>query len=316
MRFGPYPVKHSSFPAKSGHSWSRWLDGWVLMFPSVGLALLGACLALPQGTMPDYLPLPRIAAREMDASRRALEQHADAAYRDPLSYDVRAAGEHFRQLGRIAQQGQAISAKERDRFRALLQRARATSGVDAILRLRAVQARLFGAALAEWERTGKEDTDLKELGGDFLKVANALGWCAQKQNDARHRSTPVCLLRLDQDERTALFLSRWVELAGLDADAALRLDPVWPLLALRARLQLPLPRLDERDLRLIERVKQLDPTYPEALGKGLILARLGNTSGAAEAFRMQLQLQPDGPYTLRARNHLQHVLASSIDNGS
>jgi hypothetical protein len=266
--------------------------------------------------MPDYLPLPRIAAREIDSARSALEKHADAAYREPLSYDVRAAGEYFRQLGRIAQHGQAIGVIERERFRGLLRRARTTSGVDGILRLRAVEARLFGAALVEWERSGKENADLQELGGDFLKVANALGWCAPEQRAARRGSSSARSLELDQDERTALFLSRWSELAGLDADVPLRLDSVWPLLALRARLRLPLSRLERRDLKLIERAKRLDPTYPEALGKGLVLARIGEASAAAEAFRMQLQLQPDGPYTLRARNHLQHVLANPIDNGS
>jgi hypothetical protein len=281
----------------------------VLVFPSVGVALLAAFLALPQGTMPDYLPLPRIAERDVDAARRDLTQRADAAFRQPLHFDVRAAGEWFRRLGKLAHHGQPISVSDRDRFRQALQGARATSGVEAIERLRAVQARLFALALAEWERSGVENADLVELGGDFLEIANDLGWTSEPRGTAGTRgSTSRRRLELSSDEKLALFLVRWNDLAGYDAHPELRLAPVWSLLALRARLRLPIARLDRRDLKLIERAARLDPSYPAALGKGLIFAREHDSENAADAFRTHLQQQPDGPYTLRARNHLQYVL--------
>jgi hypothetical protein len=253
--------------------------------------------------MPDYLPLPVVPRAELKEARDQRAQEFVAARRRPLAYEIRAVGEGMRQLGRLVHEGETINVDRRNRLCGLVRAGRTQWGDEQVKQLRAAQAQLFIAALGDWERTGVEGSDLIELGGDFLAVATKLGWLPPDQKQ-RLRA-----LKLDQDERAALFLTRWTDLTCLTDDPALRLQSVWPVLALRARLKLPIAALGEADLTLLDRVKRLDPDYPDLLAKGLIYVRSGKPARAAEAFRTHLQLHADGPYALRARNHLIFALA-------
>src|SRR5512145_904030 len=107
MRFGPHPVKHSTKQAQTAPNWSRWLEGWSLIFPSVGIAVLAAWLALPQGMMPDYLPVLLVPRAELEEAREQRTQDFVAAMRRPLAYEIRAIGEGIRQLGQLVHQGEA-----------------------------------------------------------------------------------------------------------------------------------------------------------------------------------------------------------------
>lgn len=314
MRSRPRGVKQSSRSGETVPFLLRWLEGWGVIFPSVGIAALAAWLALPQGTMPDYLPLPRLSAAELSSSQRDLAQAGAIARVQPLAYEVRAVGESVRQLGRFSHDGDSISVSQRERLRELVRSARAKAGDRALVALRAVQTQLFQVALRQWEATGVESEELIELGGDFLAFAKAHDWL-EGVPSCGTSPTPKdwsCRLRLDEVERAALFLSRWTELCA-PGERALELEPVWRLVALRARLRLPITRLRVRDLALIERVSALDPNYPELLGKGLVYLGLHDFEHASEALRSQLRLHPDGPYALRARNHL--VYAAELMNG-
>jgi hypothetical protein len=316
MRFGPYPVKHSAKRAESVPFWSIWLEGWGLILPSAGVALLAAWLALPQGTMPNYLPLPLLSKSELAAARQEQSSEAKQARQRPLGYSARAVGEAFRQLGRLVHGGEPIDVERRNRFRDFVRRVRRETGDEPLKQLRAIQSELFLAALNDWQKTGVESDDLIELGGDFIDVATGLGWV---QAVVRVQGTaPAKTLRtlgLDQDERFALFATRWTDLAGLAEDASLHLPRAWPLLALRARLRLPLSELGPRDLNLVERVKRLAPNYPVHLSQGLLYVKLGDRGRAIEAFRTHLQNNPDGPYTLRAKNHLLYALEEMAGDG-
>ena len=76
-------------PVKSEPNWPRWLEGWGLVFPSVGLALLAAWLALPQGTMPNYLPLPLVSPAELAAASADQQLEARQARHRPFDCQVR-----------------------------------------------------------------------------------------------------------------------------------------------------------------------------------------------------------------------------------
>lgn len=313
MRFGPDPVKHSAKLAKTGPKWSRWLEGWGLLIPSVGVATLAACLALPQGTMPDYLPLPILSRQELDQARTQWFMDASAARQHPLAYDVRALGESFRMLGRLAHGTEALTVERRARFRNSVEKVRSQLGPAPLAQLRAVQGQLFLMALAAWEQSGLESDELIELGGDFIRIAVQLGWIEAAADTSPSQSPRA--LRLSEDERLALFVTRWNDLAGIQPDATLRLAPVWSLLALRARLRLPLARLDARDFALIKRVQALSPSYPGRLSEGLLNIRLGHRGPAVEALQEHLQMHPNGEYLLRARNHLQFALEHLPSDG-
>lgn len=318
MRFRPFPVKHSPKRAESGPVWVIWLEGWGLIFPSVGVALLAAWLALPQGTMPNYLPLPLLSQSELTSARQEQVSKARQARQRPLGYSARAVGESFRQLGRLVHGGEPIDVERRNRFRDFVRGVRRETGDEPLKQLRAIQTELFLAALRDWEKTGVENDDLIELGGDFIVVATELGWVramAKAAAPAKPEARKLSTLWLDQDERIALFVTRWTDLAGLSEDASLHLPRAWPLLALRARLRLPLSELGPRDLKLVERVKRLAPNYPEHLSQGLLYAKLGDRGRAIAAFRAHLQHNPDGPYTLRAKNHLLYALEEMAGDG-
>jgi hypothetical protein len=268
--------------------------------------------------MPDYLPQPLVSRSELARARRQVWAEADASRRHPLPYEIRVVGEVYRQLGRLEYGGASISVDRRNRFRELVRSARSKIGDSAVRQLRSIQAQLFLLALADWEQSGVETTELIELGGDFIAVATDLGWlAADPKSAAKVRSgAGPRTLGLDEDERQALFLTRWSDLAGTSEEDSMRLGAAWQLLALRARLRLPLSRLGRRDLGLIHRVGTLQPDYPDRLSQGLIYMQLGNRAEAIERLQSHLQLHPDGPYTLRARNHLVYAVEKMTGNGS
>lgn len=296
----------------------RWLEGWVVLFPSVGIALLATWLALPQGTMPDYLPVPTLRHDEIATLRTELVAADLRVRKRPLEYETRRVGECVRQLGRSWYEGEPVSVAQRERLRELVRSVRARSGDASLIDLRAVQTRLFLLALTAWETTGRASEDAIELGGDFLIKARQFGWLkgpsdCSKVSDA---SPSKCVLDLAQDERAALFLNRWTDLASASGNDPLPLDSAWTVVALRARLKQPLSRLGAEDLRLIERVKRVDPSYPDALAKGLLFVQLGERQRAIEAFQSQLEAHPNGPFALRARNHLVYAIEKMSVDGN
>ena len=52
----------------------------------------------------------------------------------------------------------------------------------------------------------------------------------------------------------------------------------------------------------------IDPAYPTPFALGVALQRAGEAPAASAAFRAWLDAHPDGPWTLRARNHLRAAL--------
>ncbi|MEZ4310178.1 MAG: hypothetical protein R3F14_19220 [Polyangiaceae bacterium] len=65
---------------------------------------------------------------------------------------------------------------------------------------------------------------------------------------------------------------------------------------------------DQKRIEKIRELGALDPSYPAAFAEGVVLFRLGRFELAAQAFERHLAAHPDGPWTLRARNHLKASL--------
>jgi hypothetical protein len=276
----------------------RWLEGWELIVPSVGIAALAAWLALPRPTLPNRLPLPTLDPTSLEQARDRLVEQAEQARRKPLPYEIRAIGERYRQLGRAMQSGIALSIDERGRYRAQLEQQLRAFGPEPLLELRAIQTELFVQALSSWEKTGQQSTELSELGGDFLDVFRP------PHSTSRH-------LPLTLDERRAIFLLRWTDLAGLTENSEFRLEPSWLLLTATLRLRRPLAEANGRTLAAIERVMTVDPEYPGDVARGLVFAQTGSYGAAAEHFRRFLAEHPNGPYSTRARHHLQFATRTS-----
>jgi hypothetical protein len=302
MRLHRDPVKHSAEnTTPPAFSW-RWLEGWELIFPSVGIAALALWLSMPQPTLPAYLPLPTLTPATLEETRSALLMQAEKARQVPLSFEIRAIGERFRQMGRGVASGHALSVDATERFREQVRNVLAARGPNELLTLRAVQTELFVAALANYEKHGQKSDDLLCLGGNFIEIAKA-----QRRLKPSATKAHAAHLLLDPDERRALFLLRWNELSGLEAHDRFRLAPTWVLLAARTRLRAPLRTLGPSELGVIENVTAVDPDYPSQVAKGLLYTKLGAYDVAAENFRGYLLDHPDAPYSVRARNHLLYV---------
>jgi hypothetical protein len=318
MRWHWDPVKLSPKTASSKGFYARWLEGWELALPAVGIALLSLLVSLPQPTLPKYLPLPTFAPEALDAARERLVAEATVAKRNQLPFSIRSIGEHFRQIGRRIHLGHGLSVDAQTRYQALVRRILLDEGPNPLRQLRAVQTELFVAALDEYEGTGIANDDLAELGGEVLdvfeekKLTHPIYETAQKESTQTQSAPPRSVrtrirILLSTDERRAVFLLRWTELSGLNDVPELRLEPTWVILALGRRLRPPLAQLGPSELKVIERINEVDPTYPTAVAKGLLFAQLGAYEAASLSFSEFLAQNPNAPYSHRAKNHLEYV---------
>lgn len=270
---------------------------------TLGVLLVStAYLAIPRAAEPSFLPLPRPDRRVLARARAEEARVAEEARRAPLSFEVRAVGETFRQLGAGTLPGRGVPQSLLRELQQLVGEAKARSGGPALFALRSVQTELFVAAARAWNATGKPSAELRELGGDFPEIAERYGFI---QNGR---------LLLDDEELGTLFRMRWCELTKTKD-----LPPLAPsldeyrafyalLLSFSGKDDPEMPS-DHRGLLAVAALEKLDPRYPAPLARGILLHRAGTQAAAAEAFRQQLSPERKGAFGLRARNHLLAVLA-------
>lgn len=295
----------------------RHLEGWQVGLLALAIGGLGVALAVPRAVPPTELPSPledvaelRQARTREDARARSLEARTTGGKdgENAAAFDLRAAGDLLRQIGK------ADKEKDRDRVGTLRERlgpllatVRKTSGDEALADLRAFQERLFLRELSRWEATGERSVELDEVGGDFLGLAERSAWIA-----------PPHRLLADDAVRGALFRKRFGELTGL-RDGLFALSAAEQRHLLGFLLAFPPPggsgppiadavlrakATDQWRLRKVDELAALDAAYPADFARGVLLYRLGDPASSALAFRAHLARFPDGPYTLRARNHL------------
>ena len=66
-------------------------------------------------------------------------------------------------------------------------------------------------------------------------------------------------------------------------------------------------------VRKIDEVLALDPTYPADLAKGVVYFRHHSYELAAKSFTTHLEEHPDGPYNVRAQNYLLAALRGATE---
>lgn len=308
MIWGRSPVKRSNRDIENtGQRRSAapvWLSGWTLAIPSVGVAAVAALLAVPRATKPVTVPQPVTHRLALDAVEQQLERRADRARSQSLPFAVREVGEAYRRLGRSQYEGlQPLDGTQAVGWQRLVSGVRASSGDEALLTLRAVQAQMLVSALTLWESTGKVPDDLIELGGDFVRLARSNHWWRGDHLD------------MSRDERWALAMLRWTSLAGLSHVQSFRLDTNLEVIQLRF-LYLHAAR-DGSWLKLrqkiVQRYAELDPNYPVDFARGVLFAEAGQLDAAAASFTRHLQGHPDGAYATRARNHLLWTVEQARD---
>ncbi len=286
----------------------------------------GAVVGVPRSVAPHEVPAPSVQPAALAAVLAADEARArDAAKqaaRGELDYDVRALGEAVRAFGRAEAAESGAGKEEAHRRATLAARSAIQHGPEPVLALRAYQARAFLREMRAFERTGEASEELSELAGVFPRSAVAYRW----YEPVERRLLPGDATLL------ALYKKRWNEVTGLKGEVfALSLDEERALLAFllehpavataplgpgagpgteRAREAARRSAEDERRIEKIRELAKIDATYPASFAEGVVQFRLGRFEAAAVAFERHLAAHPDGPWTLRARNHLKAALES------
>ena len=276
-------------------------EGGFAALIGVTLTLVAALLGAPRATEPLLLPLPEPHRTTLARNRLADQGRAQEARLHGLSFETRAVGEALRRFGLAVAVASADTQPLLANLRARAAAERRAGHEAALLGLRALQTELFVAATHVWESSGKSDPELRELGGDFPELAARSGWLAGRT------------LVLEDEERALLFRMRWNDLTGLGdrGPFAATLDEYRDRYALLLRHPSgasPTERL-RRQLGYVAAVEKLDHDYPSAFARGVLLYRGQAYEEAADAFRLHLRGHPDGPWTLRAKNHLLEALA-------
>ncbi|HKO46682.1 MAG TPA: hypothetical protein VJV79_03115 [Polyangiaceae bacterium] len=284
----------------------RHLQGYELGLVTVGMVLTFALLALPRASRPLTLPLPRIDRAQAQRQNRLERELASRAEATGLPFELRAVGEAIRHFGHSRNHG-IDTGHDVDDLRERMQAVVSKGQSSLLLSLRAVQTQYFLRALAQFEREGKPNSELEELGADFLAHAQHNGWFGR---DGRFLA--------DEATRRVLFQLHWADLIGKRGSF-----PFAPTLndwRLYYRFLLLHPEQEPTlmaDLegaanaarvRVVNALSRKDPDYPAFFARGYLFDRLGDTEAAASAYRAHLGQHESGPYALLARNYLIHTL--------
>lgn len=298
---------------KTGSMIGRMFEGWQVGLVVVATAVLTALVAVPRPALPDDIPYPQLDGRALEAVSRRDEQWAQATAQTPLDFDLRAVGEAIRAYGKADADGdrEAVSRRLRE-VRMYLVPAQA-KGDEALMRLRAVQMKLFLDGVARYDQTGEESDDLREVGGGLIAMLRRSGWLRPEGQRLRVVPGRVVL--------EVLFRKRWNEITGLTA------PPFQPSLAeerafyafLFEHPVVSVPAIQEKDpvvrcrtaneylLRKMEELGRIDPTYPASYARGVVLLRLNRPREALLPLADFVDTHDDGPYVLRARNALREA---------
>jgi hypothetical protein len=293
----------------------------ALIPAAVGVLL--AALLFPHDAVPADVPLPDVDEKRVAKMEQADDELAARAAHEPLPAEVRALGEALRTFN-TTEAKNPPDARWAD-IRTSVDMARADAlekGPEAIARLRAAQLRAFLDQVTAWRKTGVESEELQAEGGGFIRRMTLEGWI-----------TGTHLVLTDRELRV-LFKLKWNAVARMEESEELK--PSFDEMRVLYRFYLlhPHPADNAREtftaarrtarsradcealaageqmaaeqwrLDKINKLAQLDPSYPAAYARGISLYRAGKYDASVTAFQEWLRQHPDGPLTLRARNYL------------
>jgi hypothetical protein len=173
--------------------------------------------------------------------------------------------------------------------------------MDALVRLRAYQARAFVAAVRAQDFRAAPSAELRALGGDFVERAKRNGW-----------SGAGGCVGTDAELQT-LFVLRWAELVQLHARPELKaslgeLRRYYRFLILHPEAepseQDPLRARAKARLRYVNALARRDTEYPIGLARGSLLGQLSMWPESAQILDGYLGRPGGASWNLRARNYL------------
>ena len=314
-------------PALPGTKGARWLA--LVPVTIAGLAML---LMMPRSVPPEDVPLPQIDGAALQAERQDDVARAASARATRLSGDILLVGTTLRALN-VAQVTGA-NAVDVSVARTALENAFRTvaadgdRAADGLKTLRALQLETFLTEVARFESTGQSSAELEELAGSFLDHMIAGGWVQNGKvllDDAALRAAYKIVwnaqlgadrlpgLQLGLDEQRALYTFYLTHPHASEAQRlafeAMRRRATTRDECLKANAD---EHLDEAQwlIEKIHRFGELDPTYPTGYALGIAYYRAGRLEQSIESFGGWIVAHPDGPYALRARNHLKAAVTA------
>jgi hypothetical protein len=309
-------------------------DGRFLALIPVLVGVLLAALLFPHDAAPADVPLPNLDVRLLSATERADDARAARAA-SGLPAEVRALGEAIRAFNTTEWKDPPrapwpeLRVGVDDARKLALDHQRDKGGEEGLLDLRAVQLVRFLDEVRAWRKTGKESEELAAVGGSFIRRMTIAGYVSGTK------------LALDDRELRVAFKLKWNAVARLEDRPAFQptLDEMRALYTFyllhphaaegaremiaaarkNARTQADCEALEAGEqiaieqwrLDKIDKLAQLDASYPATYARGVELYRVAKFDESARAFEEWLRVHPDGPLTLRARNHLRAAIAAS-----
>jgi hypothetical protein len=228
-----------------------------------------------------------------------------------LPFETRAVGDAVRRLGTALSGGPGDPEHLNRLIGERVGAAMSAGQVEALLRLRAVQARLFVKAVHGHVLGTPVSAELAALGGDCVVRATRNAWLG-----------PDGCVASD-NELTTLFMRRWAELTGLRDEphfksnlAELRRYFRFLLLHPERRDASEAPERDRASLRLryVETLAHHDTEYPIDLARGSLMAELGAMPDGARALSAHLARPSSLEWNLRARNYLLFAASEHDDD--
>jgi len=305
-------------------------DGRFLALIPALVGVLLAILVFPHDVPPDDVPLPDLDLRKLSEVERADDARAARAEASPLPAEVRALGDAIRAFDTTeakdpphAPWAELRAALDESRRRAL------EKGVDAILDLRAVQLEHFLREVHTWRKTEKSSDELEAVGGGFVRRMVMTGYVKNG------------VLLLGDRELRVMFKLRWNAVTRFETEPAFQptldemrafymFDLLHPHPTEAARETLAAARKNARSqadcdalaageriaaeqwrLDKIDKLARIDPTYPVAYARGVALYGAAKFDDSSRAFEEWIHAHPEGPLTLRARNHLRAAIAAA-----
>jgi hypothetical protein len=275
---------------------------------AAAFVVAAALVAVPRAAEPGLFPVPLLDSAELAQSRARYDALADRAEQEGLPFETRAVGDALRRIGAALADASGRSGDVAHLTRLLAERVRAAAAaqqLDALARLRAVQARLFVQSVRAQGFPGPVSKELAALGGDFAARALQNGWAG-----------PAGCIASD-DELHTLFTLRWATLTHLQDDPRFRpslgeLRRYYRFFLLypeRPTSQDPPSRVRAQlRLRYAEALGRRDHEFPLALVRGSLLAELGMNQQSAQQLGDYLARPEHGSWALRARNYLLSVV--------
>lgn len=291
---GKAAVGQGASSAEPLRGWQRHLEGWPLGVWVVIVSVLSALLVVPRDVPPVDLPLPAV-DRVLEQDAAELDAARAVGARAGLPLDVRSVGEAFRRHGLAAfSQPELVPQLQRPLQRWAAE-ALARHGAEPLLELRALQTELLLQAFEE--RPAEPPREVIELAGGLLAPGLTRGWFAPPPEGA------------DDAELATLFRVYWAKVLNLSQ------HPFTPSLNewrayYRFLLRRPMLRAPHRDgdlarkLEYVAALAEHDQDYPAHLVRGILSYQRGAPGEAAMELSVHLERHPDGPWALRARNHL------------